>query len=192
MEMILMFLVLGVFILGILKYNNIVVAKQAVIASEKEISVQLDRRGKVFDNLINTVKKYLTYENETLTKIVELRNSCINKSNVEVSKQAENELSKIISSGQLSSSLNLTMEAYPELKSSTNMLQLQEEIVSTENKLSFSKKAYNNSVEYYNTLKEKFPDLFLFKMFNDLNVNFKYWELDEDKKQKEEERRVEF
>lgn len=186
---------IGIFILlyGVMLYNKLVSLREAVSASEKEISVQLDRRGKVFDSLINTVKKYMFHEENVLTKVTELR-SKINNGNLseEQLKSAQNELSNVVNSGALTSSLNLTMEAYPDLKANTNMLQLQEEIVSTENKLSFAKKAFNNALETYNVTKENVPEVFVVKMFSNLNKQFNYWELSEEKIIQEEERRVDF
>lgn len=174
-------------------YNKFVRLIEAVKNSQKEIGVQLDRRGKVFDSLISAVKKYMSHESEVLTKITELRSQTSNSSlSEEERKNAENQLSEIVNSGSLKSSINLTMEAYPDLKSSTNMLQLQEEIVSTENKLNFAKKGYNNNVETYYVTKKSFPNLFLPKIFSSLNEEFEYWSLTEEQVKVEEAKRVEF
>ena len=190
---ILLIIGVGVLLYIVSVYNKIVRLREAVTSSEKEISVQLDRRGKVFDSLISTVKKYMDHESGVLTKVTELR-SKINTENLsdEQLKSAQNELSTIVSSGALTSSLNLTMEAYPDLKANTNMLQLQEEITSTENKLSFAKKAFNNAIETYNVAKENVPEVFIVKMFDNLNKTFVYWELEETQIKTEENRRVEF
>lgn len=174
-------------------YNKFVRLIEAVKNSQKEIGVQLDRRGKVFDSLISAVKKYMSHESEVLTKITELRSQTSNSSlSEEERKNAENQLSEIVNSGSLKSSISLTMEAYPDLKSSTNMLQLQEEIVSTENKLNFAKKGYNNNVETYYVTKKSFPNLFLPKIFSNLNEEFEYWSLTEEQVKVEEAKRVEF
>lgn len=181
-----------VVIYAISLYNGLVALKEAVIASEKEISVQLDRRGKVFDSLMAVVKKYMSHENDIFVKIAELRNQSKTGNTKEINKEAETELSKIVNSGALTSSLNFTMEAYPELQSSSNVLQLQEEIISTENKLSFAKKAFNNSIEDFNISKESFPDILIVKMFSHLNKNFTYWELEKEAIKNEEEKRISF
>jgi LemA protein len=166
---------------------------EAVKNSQKEIGVQLDRRGKVFDSLISAVKQYMSHENNVLTKITELRQKTASTNlTAEEKTAAENELSKIVSSGSLQSGISMTMEAYPELKASNNMLQLQEEIVSTENKLNFAKKGYNNNVETYYVAKKSFPNLFLPKMFSGLNQEFEYWSLTEEQVKVEEARRVDF
>ncbi len=175
----------------IMTYNKLVRLVEAVTNSQKEISVQLDRRGKVFDSLISAVKKYMEHEEGILTKITELRSQTLNAS-PEDAKKAENELSGIVKSGALNSSLNVVMENYPDLKANTNMVQLQEEIVSTENKLSFAKKGYNNSVETYNVTKKSFPTFIIVGMFSSVNKEFEYWELTEEQVKTEEARRVSF
>lgn len=172
----------------IMAYNKFVRLIEAVISSEKEIGIQLDRRGKVFDSLISTVKKYMTHEESVFTRVTELRS----KTNSETSKDAENELSDIISSGALQSSLNVTMENYPELKSNENMIQLQEEIVSTENKLTFSKRAFNDNIEEYNNTKKSLPDLIIPSLIPSLNKEFNYWTISEEKIKEEEQKRIEF
>lgn len=174
-------------------YNKFIRLIEAVKNSQKEIGVQLDRRGKVFDSLIAAVKQYMSHENNVLTKVTELRQQTTNPNLSDSEKTAaENELSKIVNSGSLKSSISLTMEAYPDLKASTNMLQLQEEIVSTENKLNFAKKGYNNNVETYYVTKKSFPNLFLPKMFSGLNQEFEYWSLSEEQVKVEEAKRVSF
>lgn len=192
--MVLMVLILMlVLVYGVFLYNKMVGLKEAVIASEKEISVQLDRRGKVFDSLISAVKKYMQHEKGTLEEIVRLRSKILETgvSSLDV-KDAEQKLSEIVLSGNLTSSLNMTMEAYPDLKANTNMLQLQEEIVSTENKLSFAKKAFNNAIEVFNSTKRSVPEVFIVNMFKNLDGEFSYWELSAQRVVEEEARRVEF
>lgn len=193
MEIVLIVLLVVVGFVLVGGYNKFVRLIEAVKNSQKEIGVQLDRRGKVFDSLISVVKKYMSHESEVLTKITELRSQASNTSeSPEKRKEAENQLSEIVSSGSLKSSINLTVEAYPDLKSSTNMLQLQEEIVSTENKLNFAKKGYNNNVEGYYVVKKSFPSLFLPKLFSSLDQEFEYWSLTEEQVKVEEAKRVEF
>lgn len=192
MEIILLVILVGIIFFVFSVYNKLIRMIEAAVSAEKEISVQLDRRGKVFDSLIATVSKYMDHENSVLTKVTELRRQVIQNSDPDLTKQAEQELSKIVSSGQLSSSLNLTVEAYPDLKSNTNMLQLQEEIVSTENKLSFSKKGYNFAVEKYNVAKKSIPDVFIVSMIKSLDREFSYWQLDEAEIKTQEAKRISF
>lgn len=170
-------------------YNNFVKLIEAVKNSEKEISIQLDRRGKVFDSLIATVNKHMTHESEVFTRVTALRAKTLdpNLSPADV-KSAEQDLSKMVTSG----ALNIAVESYPELKSNENMMQLQEEIVSTENKLTFSKKAFNNAIESYNIAKGSFPKLIIPKMISGVNQSFEYWGLGEEEIKTQEAARVTF
>ncbi len=190
-----LFIVLGIIavliIWLIMGYNKFIAQIEAVTNSEKEISVQLDRRGKVFDSLISTVKKYMEHEEGVLAKVTELR-SQTQSSDPKVAEQAQNELSNIVASGELSKGLNITMEAYPDLKASNNMMQLQEEIVSTENKLNFAKKAFNNNFENYNKMRKSFPSLIIPKVISSVDKEFEYWSLSEEDVKAQEEKRVEF
>lgn len=188
-------LVIGIIIGAwlIVMYNRFISIIEAVKNSNKEIGIQLDRRSKVFDSLISTVKKYMEHEDSVLTRITQLRQQVQAASpNSQEVKNAQNELSEIIASGKLERSLTIAVENYPDLKANTNMLQLQEEIVSTENKLSFAKKAYNSSVEKYYVTKKSFPSLLLPTLFSSLNQDFEYWSLPEEQIKLEEAKRVSF
>ena len=192
----LLIIVLGIIIYVILIYNGIIKAIEQVKNAEKEISIQLDRRGKVFDSLINTVKKYMEHEKGVLTEIVKLRSQIKElkekNGNPKEIKEKEEELSKIINSGALTNGLNILVENYPDLKASNNMLQLQEEIVSTENKLSYAKQAYNDAIQYLEIKRKTFPNNIIVKYFPQLQEKFEYWELPKEKIEQEEERRVTF
>lgn len=168
-------------------YNRIVAMREAVISSETEISVQLDRRGKVFDSLLATVKKYLSHETEVFSKITELRTQAQNASGAKA-REAEDELSKMVASG----AINVAVEAYPELKSDTIMANLQEEIVSSENKLSFAKRGYNRSLETYKAYIASMPAVFIVSFIPSLKINKDYWRLDEETIKSEEARRINF
>ncbi|HCN42033.1 MAG TPA: LemA family protein [Proteus vulgaris] len=182
-------LIITIALLGLIfyYYNRIISMREAVISSETEISVQLDRRGKVFDSLLATVKKYLSHESEVFTKITELRTQA-QSANGKEAKAAEDELSKIVSSG----AINVAVENYPELKSDTIMANLQEEIVSTENKLSFAKRGYNRTLEQYRTFIAAIPAVFIVKIFPSLVIDKEYWRLDEETIKTEEARRINF
>ena len=170
-------------------YNKLVALIEAVHNSEKEISVQLDRRGKVFDSLIAAVNRYMSHESEVFTKVTALRAQTLDaNASPEAVKQAQDELSKVVNSG----AINIAVESYPELKADRNMIQLQEEIVSTENKLSFAKKAYNNAIERYNVTRKSFPNVVVANIFADLHQEFVYWSLDEATINTEEARRIQF
>lgn len=156
-------------------YNRLIAYIEAVNNNEKQIDIQLDRRFKVFESLINTVKKYMDYEKSTLKDVVALRNQAeiAKGSNPEARMQAENAISKI------AAGINLVFEQYPDLKANQNAMQLQEEIVNTENKLAYSKQAFNDSIETYNAYKKSFfPAMAVSMAKSKLDKNFTYWQLD--------------
>ena len=175
------FIVIGViavvlFAWVILTYNRLIGLIEAIRNNHRQIDIQLDRRFKVFQNLIETVKKAMDYEQTTLKDVVALRNqaqtakaSGDDKARIE----AENGISKI------ASGINLVFEQYPELKANQNALQLQEEIVNTENKLTFSKQAFNDSIETFNATKKSFFQEMVVRFFaSKLDKNFEYWQLE--------------
>jgi LemA protein len=176
------FIIIGLLViigLAVLLYNRLIAQIEAIRNNQKQIDIQLDRRFKVFESLINVVKKYMDYEKTTLKDVVALRNQAQQaKANGDETARiaAENKISTI------ASNLNLVFEQYPDLKANQNCLQLQEEIVSTENKLAFAKQSYNDSIETYNANKKSFPSLVIVKAFHSkLDVDFPYWQLTEAK-----------
>lgn len=176
-------------------YNKLISAKEAVFTDEKNIAVQLDERNKLFDSLIATVKKYMDHEKGTFAEIVKLREQSKGAGDPATDKtahQAEEKLSEIIASGKLAGGISMTMEAYPELKSSQNMLQLQESIENIERKLANAKKAFNMSIEDYNAYAEGIPGIWIISMFPKLKYEFIRWTLTEEKIQEAEEKRVSF
>ncbi len=166
-------LVLGGFI--VLTYNRLIALIEAIRNNQKQIDIQLDRRFKVFESLINVVKKYMDYEQTTLKDVVALRNQAQTaKANGDEATRiaAENKIS------QIASNLNLVFEQYPQLKANENCLQLQEEIVNTENKLAYAKQSYNDSIETYNANKKSFFTSMIVGMFRSkLDFDFPYWQL---------------
>lgn len=164
---------------GVLIYNRIIGQIEAVNNNQKQIDIQLDRRYKVFESLINVVKKAMDYESSTLKDVVNLRNqaqAAKSEGNMQARIEAENKISDI------AGHINVVFEQYPELKANQNAMQLQEEIVSTENKLAYSKQAYNDSVEIYNATKKSVPDNIVVGMFkSSLDKQFPYWQLTEQK-----------
>lgn len=163
----------------ILTYNRLISQIEAVKNNQKQIDIQLDRRFKVFESLINVVKKYMDYESTTLKDVVALRNQAQQaKANGDEKTRiaAENKISDI------ASNINVVFEQYPDLKANQNTMQLQEEIVSTENKLAYAKQSYNDSVEIYNASKKSFPANFVVGAFKSkLDFDFPYWQLTEQK-----------
>ena len=174
--------VLGAWLVSI--YNKLIRLIEAVNNDHKQIDIQLDRRYKVFESLIEILKKYMDYEQSTLKQVVALRNQAqLAQTSGDEKKRitAENGISKIMSG------LNLVFEQYPDLKANQNALQLQEEVVNTENKLAFAKQAYNDSIEKYNVEKKSFFESLVVSSFQSkLSKDFIYWNLPEDQiKQKE-------
>lgn len=159
-------------------YNKIIRFIEAVKNNKKQIDIQLDRRFKVFESLINVVKKYMDYEQTVLKDVVTLRSKATQaqaKGDEQARIDAENQISKI------ASNINLLFEAYPDLKANQNALQLQEEIVNTENKLAYSKQAYNDSIERYNATKKSFFESVIVSFFRKaLDFDFAYWSLSEE------------
>jgi LemA protein len=159
-------------------YNRLIALIEAIRNNQKQIDIQLDRRYKVFESLINVVKKYMDYEQTTLKDVVALRNQAqqakaSGDENARIS--AENKISDI------ATHINLVFEQYPVLKANQNCLQLQEEIVSTENKLAYAKQSFNDSIETYNALKKSFFTGMIVALFKSkLDFNFPYWQISED------------
>lgn len=157
-------------------YNRLIAMIEAIRNNQKQIDIQLDRRFKVFESLINVVKKYMDYEQTTLKDVVALRNqaqAAHAKGDEQTRIQAENKIS------QIAGGLNLVFEQYPDLKANQNVLQLQEEIVNTENKLAYSKQALNDSIEVYNAKKKSFFASMVVNLFKKLDCDFTYWQLDQ-------------
>ena len=171
-------------------YNTLIALIEAINNNKKQIDIQLDRRYKVFESLIESVKKYMDYEQSTLKDVVALRNQAqaAKASGDEATRmQAENGIS------QIASGLNVVFEQYPDLKANQNVLQLQEEIVNTENKLAYSKQAYNDGIERYNAKKKSFFESIVVSFFaSSLNKDFVYWGLPEEQIQQKEDYSVKF
>jgi len=151
-------------------YNNLVTYKNRYENGFSQIEVQLKRRYDLIPNLVETAKAYLKHESETLTAVIEARNMAIaglkaasaNPSSAAAIGQlagAEGALGKALGG------LNVTMEAYPDLKANTNMMQLTEELTSTENKVAFARQAFNDAVTTYNTYRQSFPPVFFAAKF---------------------------
>jgi LemA protein len=160
---------------GIGIYNTLIALIEAINNNKRQIDIQLDRRFKVFESLIEAVKKYMDYEKTTLKDVVALRQQAESAKvhgDEPARIAAENGISKI------ASGLNVVFEQYPDLKASQNVLQLQEEIVNTENKLAYSKQAYNDSIERYQAKKKSFFEAMVVGVFpGRLDKSFEYWGL---------------
>ncbi|MFZ5433793.1 MAG: LemA family protein [Calditrichota bacterium] len=150
--------VIVVWIVGI--YNGLVGLRNQVRNAWAQIDVQLKRRRDLIPNLVEVVKDYMSYEQETLTKVVEARSKAINAQGVVATAEAENQLTGALKS------LFAVMENYPTLKANENVSKLQEELTSTENKIAFARQYYNDSVMRMNNKTEMFPSNIIAGMFN--------------------------
>lgn len=175
---------------GIGIYNALIRLIEAVNNNQRQIDIQLDRRFKVFQSLIESVKKYMDYEQTTLKDVVALRNQA------QTAKASGDEKGRIAAENGISkiaSGLSVVFEQYPDLKANQNVLQLQEEIVSTENKLAYSKQAYNDSIERYNARKKSFFESMIVNAYpSSLDKTFEYWALTPDQIKGREDATVTF
>src|SRR5512145_1002784 len=141
-------------------YNSLVQLRNRVKNAWSQIDVQLKRRHDLIPNLVETAKGYMTHERETLTAITDARSRAMGAGNVHDKGAAEAQLSGAISR------FMLTVENYPDLKANQNFLALQEELTSTENKISFARQAYNDQVLFYNNKIQMFPSNIIAGMFS--------------------------
>ena len=143
-------------------YNGLVKRRNQVDNAWSQIDVQLKRRHDLIPNLVNSVKDYMSYEQETLTKVTEARAAAVSAGaqGPAAQAQAENALTGTLRS------LFAVMENYPDLKASQNVLSLQEELTATENKISFARQFYNDAVLTYNNKIQTVPSNILAGMFN--------------------------
>jgi LemA protein len=153
------------------QYNRLVTARNAFKNAFAQIDVQLTRRYDLIPNLVETVKGYIKHERETLEAVIRARNTAVaglkaaaadpgNASAVAQLAGAETAL------GGALGRMFAVAEAYPDLKANQNMMQLSEELTSTENKVAFSRQAYNDAVMSYNNAREVFPSSIVAGMFN--------------------------
>ncbi len=150
-----------VIIVLVVMYNGLVQAKNSVKNAWSQIDVQLKRRHDLIPNLVETVKGYMKHERETLESVTKARQQAVDLSNASVADRAkiENFLSQTLKS------LFAVSENYPDLKANQNFLGLQEEITTTENRVSFSRQAYNDEVLNLNNKTEMFPTNIIAGMF---------------------------
>ena len=141
-------------------YNGLVRLRNQLENAWAQIDVQLKRRHDLIPNLVETVKGYAKHERETFEKVTQARNMAMSAKTVGERAEAENVLTGALKS------LFAVAEAYPELKANQNFLGLQEELTSTENKISFSRQFYNDTVMTFNTRIEVFPTNFIAGMFH--------------------------
>ena len=159
MGWIILAIVVIIAIVLIVIYNQLVTLRQRVQNAWSQIDVQLQRRFDLIPNLVETVKGYMTHEQETLTKVTDLRSAWADAKTVEQKAELE---------GQLTDTLKTIMavaENYPNLKADQSFNNLQAELSDTENKISYSRQFYNDTVTIYNTKLETFPSNLVASMF---------------------------
>ena len=140
-------------------YNSLVQAKIKVDNAWSQIDVQLQRRFDLIPNFVETVKGYMTHEKETFEKITSLRSSWSETQSVHEKANLDNELSTALKT------IMAVAENYPDLKANQNFSELSEELRNTENKISFSRQFYNDTVTMYNTKLEVFPSNIIASIF---------------------------
>jgi LemA protein len=157
------------FVIG--AYNRLVALRNRYKNAYAQIDVQLKRRYDLIPNLVETAKGYIKHERETLEAVTKARNIAYTASQTAAANPGDASAVKNLMSAESGlagamSRLMVVSEAYPDLKANQNMMQLTEELTSTENKISFARQAYNDSVMAYNTQRETFPTNLIANTFN--------------------------
>ena len=152
-------------------YNSLIKLRNRFENAFSQIDVQLKRRFDLIPNLVNVAKGYMSHEKDTLEAVIQARNQAISATSAAAAKPGDAEAMGNLSSAdsQLNGALGRLMmiaESYPDLKANENMLALQEELTSTENKVSFARQSYNDAVTNYNTQRDLFPANTIAGMFN--------------------------
>ena len=163
--------IIGILILYVISiFNTLVALRNRFKNAFSQIEVQLKRRYDLIPNLVETAKGYLKHERETLDAVIQARNGA--SDSLAAAQRNPGDASSIQGLGQAEGNLagamgkfNIVVEAYPDLKGNQNMMQLTEELTSTENKVSFARQAFNDQVMEYNTYKQSFPQNFFAGLF---------------------------
>lgn len=156
-------ILVGIIILVIVmfsgSYNSLVAKSEEVDNKYSDISVQLERRADLIPNLVNTVKGYMSHEENIIDKVTSAREKLVNADSVEEKVRANDELTSALNN------LFVIVEAYPDLKSNTNFLNLQDELAGTENRIATSRRDYNDAVKLYNKEIKSFPKNIIASIF---------------------------
>jgi len=168
---ILLIIFVGIILFGVTIYNRLVSGRNGYKNAFAQIDVQLTRRHDLIPNLIETAKAYMGHEKDTLQAVIDARNVAVTGlSNAKADPSNAAAMQELGSaekglSGALGRLFALS-EAYPDLKANENMMQLSEEMTTTENKVSFARQAFNDAVMMYNNMREQFPSNFLADWFS--------------------------
>jgi LemA protein len=170
MVWIVLLIIIAAVIVFISAYNRLVTARNAFKNAFAQIDVQLTRRYDLIPNLVETAKGYIKHERETLEAVIKARNAAYEGLKTAAADPGNTSAVQQLSGAdqQLGGALGRLMavaEAYPDLKANQNMMQLSEELTSTENKVAFARQAYNDSVMTYNNTREVFPSSIVAGMF---------------------------
>ena len=162
MSSLILVFIIFIFIYGIVIFNSLVKYKNLKDNAFAQIDVQLHRRHDLIPNLVETCKAYMSHEKQTLETVIKARNQAIScLESIKKSGPNNNLINRLSSAESLLTQslgqLQITMEDYPDLKANESIAQLNEELTSTENRISFSRQAYNDEVMVFNTYRESFP-----------------------------------
>jgi LemA protein len=169
--LILLALIVGAIFFVISLYNGLVAARNAYKNAFAQIDVQLTRRYDLIPNLVETAQAYLKHERETLEAVIAARNAAVGGLKAAAANPGDPAVMQQLAGADAALAGTLgrlfaVAEAYPDLKANQNMMQLSEELTSTENKVSFARQAYNDAVMSYNNKREMFPGSIVAGMFN--------------------------
>ena len=167
---VLLIIFVAIIFYGISLYNRLVAARNGYKNAFAQIDVQLTRRHDLIPNLVETAKGYMAHEKDTLEAVINARNAAV--SGLSAAKADPDNPQAMQNLGQAEQGLSGALgrlfalsESYPDLKANENMMQLSEELTTTENKVSFARQAYNDMVMMYNNLREQFPSNFVANWF---------------------------
>jgi len=166
MGWIILIIIVGIVFLAVTIYNRLIASRNRYKNAFAQIDVQLTRRHDLIPNLVETAKGYIKHERETLEAVIQARNAAVSGLQAAAADPTNPDAIRKLSEAEqgLSGALGRLFalsEAYPDLKANENMMQLSEELTTTENKVAFARQAYNDAVMDYNTLRESFPNNFV-------------------------------
>ena len=167
--LLILIIVIAIFAIGI--YNRLVSSRNRVKNAFSQIDVQLTRRYDLIPNLVEAVKGYMQHERQTLEEVIQARNAAASGLKTAAADPSDPAAIKALAAAETTlggalGRLFALAEAYPDLKANENMMQFQEELASTENKVAFSRQAFNDSVLSYHNTRETFPNNFVANSFN--------------------------